>query len=205
MEKGGEAKVVYQNESSISVIGLGYVGLTTALCLASRGFKAVGVDTNAAILKQLQEGKPHFYEPGLKPLLDEARKNGSIRFTGEYTTALESSTTAFIAVGTPSSPDGGHDLSHVEGAAAALGRALRKVNAYRLIVVKSTVLPGTTLGVVKPLIERFSGKRLGEYGLCNNPEFIREGSAVEDTLNPDRVVIGESSWRFGRPWRSRAA
>jgi UDPglucose 6-dehydrogenase len=184
-------------KDTVGVVGLGRVGLTTAACFASRGFETVALDNSKDVLEKLRKGRPHFYEPKLEPMLREAIEKGRIHFTSSYAELVGRSTALFITVGTPSSKQGGLDLSQVRSATRSLGRAMRGVEGFRLIVVKSTVLPGTTLNVVKPLLERSSGWEVGEFGLCNNPEFLQEGNAVADTLWPGRIVIGEVDRRSG--------
>jgi len=179
----------------ISFFGLGYVGLVTALAFASRGFKVYGYDADRRKVESLKNGKLYIYEPGLQDLLERSR--GNFTPTDDAEQAVMSTDVTFITVGTPSRPDGSIDLSQVMSAAETMGRALRKKDEYHLIVVKSTVLPGTTDKVAE-IVERESGKRAGDgFGVCMNPEFLREGSAVEDMLKPDRIVIGCIDERSG--------
>jgi UDPglucose 6-dehydrogenase len=182
----------------ISVFGLGYVGLTFGVCLASRGFEVTGVDVDKNRVEAVNGGEPPFYEPGLSELLREALGKGFFRATTDARDAVLASDASFICVGTPSAPDGSADLKYVEAAARAVGKALRGKEKWHLVVVRSTVPPGTTGGLVKRALEEESGKRAGEgFGLCANPEFTKEGSAVNDTFNPDRIVIGELDERSG--------
>ncbi len=184
-------------KETVGVVGLGRVGLTTATCFASRGFETLALDTNKDLVEKLRKGHPHFYEPKLEPMLREAIEKGRIHFTSSHAELVGKSTTVFITVGTPSTQGGVMDLAQVRSASSSVGRAMRDVESFRLIVVKSTVLPGTTLNVVKPLLEKSSGREFGEFGLCNNPEFLREGDAVGDTFWPGRVIIGEADRRSG--------
>ncbi len=178
----------------ISFFGLGYVGLVTALAFASRGFKVYGHDVDKNKIKNLRNKKLYIYEPGLQDLLERSEENFIPTENAEE--ALMKTDVTFITVGTPSRPDGSIDLSYVRSAAETIGRALRK-KGYHLIVVKSTVLPGTTEEVAR-IIERESGRRAGEgFGICMNPEFLREGNAVEDIFKPDRIVIGCIDERSG--------
>jgi UDP-glucose 6-dehydrogenase len=174
----------------VAVVGLGYVGLPTAACFASRGFRAIGIDTDDKKVRALKSGKTQLYDRGFPELFRRGLEEGSLSFTSDYESALADAATVFITVGTPSLRNGSIDLSQVRAAATSIGRVLRNQKGYRLVVVKSTVAPGTTRNVVGPTIEKHSGKRLGEYGLAANPEFLREGDAVGGTLSPDRVVIG---------------
>jgi UDPglucose 6-dehydrogenase len=183
---------------AISIFGLGYVGLCTAACFADRGFKVVGVDVDEEKVKVLAEGRSSIHEPGLEPMLQKAIKGGTLRPTLDAKSAVEESDVSFITVGTPSGPDGRIDLKHVELAARDVGSAMRDKAGYHLVVVKSTVTPGTTQNVIKPILEEVSTKSCGrDFGLCVNPEFLQEGDAIRGVLEPDRIVIGEFDGRSG--------
>jgi len=175
----------------IAVVGSGYVGLTVGVCFASRGFRVFCVDVDVERVQRINRGEAPFYEPQLGGLLRGAVNRGLLSSTTDVAEAVADADFSFICVGTPSLPDGHVDLSQVRAAASAVGRALRDKSGYHVVVVKSTVVPGTTLGVVLPLLERESGKKLGNgFGLAVNPEFLSEGSAVDNFLHPDRIVIG---------------
>jgi len=179
-------------DKTLSFFGLGYVGLTSAVCFASRGFKAIGFDTDPRKIELINSGKTPFYEPQLEELLREAKRRGLLSFTNSPEEAVEGSDITFITVGTPSNPDGSINLEQIKNASKQIGQALKGKRGYHLVAVRSTVTPGTTENVVKPIIESHSGKKCGEsWGLCFNPEFLREGSAVSDTFHPDRIIIGE--------------
>ena len=179
-------------QKALSFFGLGYVGLASAVCFASRGFKVIGFDVDPEKVELVKSGKPPFYEPQLDGLLMEALKSGLLSFTNSPDEAVEGSDVTFITVGTPSNPDGSINLEQVKNASKQIGQALSGKSGYHLVVVRSTVTPGTTENVVKPIIERFSGKMCGDgWGLCFNPEFLSEGSAVNDAFHPDRIIIGE--------------
>jgi UDPglucose 6-dehydrogenase len=166
------------------------VGLVTASCFAKRGYKVVGIDADARRLEQIRNGETPFLEPGLKVYLGEVIEEGTLSVTGDASLNARSDL-AFISVGTPSRRDRSIDLAHVKHAASAIGQSLRKSNHRQLVVIKSTVIPGTTRKLVKPIIEKESGNGAGHgFGLCSNPEFLREGNAVHDTESPDRIVIG---------------
>ena len=181
----------------VSIFGLGYVGLTFAATLASRGFKVVGYDIDERKLELIKRGKPPFYEPGLEELLAEAVSNGNLTVTRDPEEAVNNTDVTFITVGTPEGPDGGADLSQLHSALRDLGRGLAKKQSWHLVVIRSTVPPGTSRSAAK-LLEEMTGKKCGvDFGLCMNPEFLREGNAIEDNLNPDRVVIGECDKRSG--------
>ena len=182
----------------LAFVGLGYVGLTTAVCFASRGFKVYGYDVDKEKVDNIMSGHPTFYEPGVDELLAKSLEEGNFRCVKSFRDLVWSSDVIFITVGTPSLPDGSTDLSFVEEASRCIGLTMRGVEGFKLVVVKSTVPPGTTEGLVKSMIESESKKTCGvDFGLCMNPEFLREGSAVYDTFNPDRIVIGEFDERSG--------
>ncbi len=182
----------------LSFFGMGYVGLTTAVCFANKRFKTICYDTDKRKLNLIQASKPPFYECGLKELLESVIREGSLSFVSDPIEAVLDSDITFIVVGTPSKPDGNIDLIQIEEASKTIGTALSEKDDWHLIVVKSTVIPGTTENLIKPALERYSNKRIGEdYGLCANPEFLREGSAIKDVLHPDRIIIGEVDKRSG--------
>ncbi|MCW4047179.1 MAG: UDP-glucose/GDP-mannose dehydrogenase family protein [Candidatus Bathyarchaeota archaeon] len=183
----------------VSVIGVGYVGLCTAVGFASRGYNVIASDTDPEKAAKINSGIPPFHEPGLQNMLEEAVRNGRLKcLVGKTAEAVAGSDLTFIAVGTPSKADGSIDLQFIKLAAHDIGEALRQKNVYHLVVVKSTVVPTTTQDVVKPILEKVSGKKCGsDFGLCMNPEFLRQGSAFEDTLHADRLVIGAYDERSG--------
>jgi nucleotide sugar dehydrogenase len=182
----------------ISIFGLGYVGLTFGVCLAKKGFEVIGVDVDTTRVDTVNKGEVPFYEPGLSELLHEAAEKGVFKATTDAHNAVLASDATFICVGTPSLPDGSADLSYVVSATRDIGKAIREKDKWHLVAVRSTVPPGTTGGLVRRIIEGESGKHAGEgFGLCMNPEFTKEGSAVEDTFSPDRIVIGEFDERSG--------
>jgi len=183
---------------AISISGLGYVGLCTAACFANKGFKVVGVDVDEEKVKLLSGRGSPVYEPGLESMLERAVERGMFFPTTDVKAAIDRSDISFITVGTPSRADGSIDLKHVESAARDLGSAMKDKANYHLVVVKSTVTPGTTQNLVKPLLEKFSLKSCGkDFGLCMNPEFLQEGDAIRGVVEPDRVVIGEFDERSG--------
>lgn len=173
----------------VSVIGTGYVGLVTGVCLAQKGHPVTCVDVDHARVAQVNRGEVPFHEPGLAELL---RRNLGRRFraTGDLRAAVLQSELTLIAVGTPSGRRG-IDLGEVRAAVRQVGRALAKKNERHTVVIKSTVVPGTTDGFVKEVLEKASGKRAGrDFGLGMNPEFLSEGEAVGDFMRPDRIVLG---------------
>ena len=183
----------------ISIIGTGYVGLTTAVCFASRGYRVIASTKNEENVRTLNTGRAPFYEPGLDEALAHSIKSKHLRAEISRAKAVSETDVSFITVGTPDQPDGKIDLRYIVSASEDIGRALRDKNGYHVVVVKSTVTPGTTRDVVKQALEKTSDLAAGlDFGLCMNPEFLRQGSAIEDTLHPDRVVVGEYDKRSGK-------
>jgi len=174
---------------NIAVIGTGYVGLVSGVCLAAKGHRVTCVDLRAEVVASLNRGQPHIHEQGLPELLERTLAAGRFRATTILDDALIDAEIALIAVGTPSE-QGRIDLQFVRSAAAQIGAFLRKLPKFISIVVKSTVVPGTTDTIVRETLEEASGMQLGEFGVGMNPEFLREGSAVFDFMNPDRIVLG---------------
>jgi UDPglucose 6-dehydrogenase len=175
----------------LGIVGTGHVGLVYAVAFTLAGHEVVGADVDKKAVASLQEGKTTFYEPDLDDVFAKARKTGRLSFTTDVAGAARAAEVVFLAVGTPSREDGSIDVSFLEAAAKTVGQGMRSARGYQVIAVKSTVVPGTTEGVVRPALEKSSGKKAGrDFGLCMNPEFLREGSAVEDALHPDRLVIG---------------
>ncbi len=174
----------------ISVVGTGYVGLVTGACLAEKGHEVACVDVVGEKVEAINRGEAPIYEDGLEELV---KKNVGkrLRASTELEPAIAESELTFICVGTPSREDGAMDLKYVKSAARSIGKALADKAGYHVVTVKSTVSPGTTEEVVLPILEKESGKKAGKgFGLAMNPEFLREGRAVEDFMNPDRIVIG---------------
>ncbi len=174
----------------VSVFGLGRVGLVTAVCLAKHGYKVVGIDPDSRLVDKLKNGEAPFYEPKLQDYLNNAIKKKAFTATQDPSVNSESDI-AYIAVGTPSQPGGGIDVSYVEQAAKMIGQSLREAGQPQLVVIKSTVTPGTARKVVKPAVRSESQKTSSvNFSVCSNPEFLREGNAIHDTEFPDRIVIG---------------
>ena len=173
----------------IAVVGTGYVGLVSGACLADVGHEVTCVDLDAAKVAAIERGEAFLFEPGLQEIMD--RTAGTrLRGTTDLAAAVRASDLTMIAVGTPS-VDGHIDLEFVRAAAASIGEALREHPEPHVVVVKSTVVPGTTEDVVRPELERASGRSVGDgLGLAMNPEFLREGNAVVDFMEPDRIVLG---------------
>jgi UDPglucose 6-dehydrogenase len=181
-----------RKSEAISIVGLGYVGLCTAATFASRGFRTIGIDIDEERIEQIREGKAPIHEPQLDGMLKKAITRKLLDATTDISRAADTNTT-FLTVGTPSRQDGSIDLSFIKNASENLGSALREKPGYHLVVVKSTVVPGTTNGTVNRLLEQSSKKNIGsELGLCANPEFLKEGTAIDDALHPDKIVIGSN-------------
>jgi UDPglucose 6-dehydrogenase len=173
----------------VSVIGAGYVGLITGACLAERGHDVVCIDTDESKVRSIQAGRATLHEPGLPELLARSVRK-RLRATTDLREGVLSTDASLVAVGTPLR-DGEIDLRFVEAAAAGVGDALADKHGYHVVAVKSTVVPGTTDEVVAPILERASGKRAGrDFGVGVNPEFLTEGQAVSDFMEPDRIVLG---------------
>ena len=182
----------------ISVIGAGYVGLVSAVCFADRGYEVTLSTEDPEKAKQINRAIPPFHETGLDQTLKRALDSGRMRATVGREEAVLNSDVTFIAVGTPSRTDGSIDLAFIKDSSARVGEALQRKVSYHLVAVRSTVVPGTTENIVKPMIEKHSGRAAGEdFGLVMQPEFLRQGSAIYDTINPDRIIIGEFDSRSG--------
>ena len=173
----------------VCIVGTGYVGLVTGVCLATKGHDVTCVDHDPAIVVSLNEGRPHIFEEGLPELLTLARATGRFTATADLESGLDGAKIAMIAVGTPF-VNGVVDLSYVRGAARDIGAYIGKTDRHICVVMKSTVLPCTTDTVVREEIEVASGKRFPAFGLGMNPEFLREGNAIVDFMGPDRIVLG---------------
>jgi len=183
---------------NLSIVGAGYVGLCTAVGFASKNYKVIIVESNVQKVNSINNAVPPFYEPGLEELLKKVVEEKNLKCTSDYEEAILNSQITFITVGTPSLPDGNIDLQYIKSASRKIGEALAKKKEYHLVVVKSTVTPSTTNDVVKVLIEKHSKKKCGShFGLCVNPEFLVEGSALNGVLNPDRIIIGEYDKKSG--------
>ncbi|HEV3304908.1 MAG TPA: nucleotide sugar dehydrogenase [Candidatus Sulfotelmatobacter sp.] len=177
----------------VSVFGLGYVGSVTAACLASKGHSIIGVDMSRSKVEQLDAGRSPIVEPGMKELVEKAHQSALLRATTDSAAAVMQTDISFLCVGTPSLRSGKLDLGHVEPVCREIGAVLKKKDAFHLVALRSTVLPGTAETIVIPALEQTSGKRLGkDFGVCVNPEFMREGTAVADFLEPAMTIIGAS-------------
>ncbi len=177
----------------ITVAGTGYVGLITGVGLASQGHDVTCVDIIKEKVDKINSGITPIHEKDLPELLKKVLERGNFRATLNLKSAVKDSDITFICVGTPSREDGSINLQYVEDVSKGIGEAIKENGKYHIVVVKSTVIPGTTESVVTPILEKYSGKRAGvDFGIAMSPEFLREGKALEDFMHPDRVVIGTS-------------
>ena len=173
----------------IAIIGVGYVGLVSGLCFAKK-HEVIFVDVDANKINLLNKGRIPFYEPNLNELCRQVSKRA--KFTTDLSKAADADF-IFVCTGTPTKGND-IDLSHIKNACKSVGKMIRGRNTYPIIVIKSTVVPKTTSSVLLPILEKHSKKKAGNgFGLCVNPEFLREGNAVEDFLEPDRIIIGAST------------
>ena len=170
----------------ISIIGAGYVGLVTGVCFADMGHEIICVDVDQEKVDKINKGIAPIHEENLSEMLK--RNKERLTATTDYSVALSQSDITFLCVGTPSRSDGSIDLSYIEEATRFIGQLIKK---WHLVVVKSTVVPGTTRDIITPLLEKVSGKKEGkDFSVAMNPEFLREGKAIHDFQYPDRIVIG---------------
>ncbi|MCB2224300.1 MAG: nucleotide sugar dehydrogenase [Actinobacteria bacterium] len=182
----------------IAVIGLGYVGTTTAACLAAQGHEVAGVDVNPRKVEMVARGESPIIEDGIAERLSAAATAGRLTATTSAAGAIAVSDVSLICVGTPSRPNGSLDLDHLLQAAREVGEALAACGHYHVVAVRSTMLPGTLETEVVPVLEQASGKPAGEdFGVAVNPEFLREGDAVRDFTDPPFTLIGEGDPRAG--------
>jgi len=178
---------------SISVFGLGYVGTVTAACLAHLGHDVIGVDLSPTKVEAMEAGRSPIVEPRVGTLIAEAHAAKRLHATSDSESAILNSEISFLCVGTPSLRNGKLDLGHIEPVCRDIGQVLKKKDTFHLVVLRSTVLPGTAETIVVPAIENASGKTMGkDFGVCVNPEFMREGTAVADFLEPAMTILGSA-------------
>ncbi len=177
----------------VSVFGLGYVGSVSAASFAGDGHQVVGVDVNTDKVAAINAGRSPIVEPGLDELLTRCAAEGSLRATTDTAEAIEDSEVSLLCVGTPSRKNGSLDLTYLERVAEQVGAALKNKSTYHVVVVRSTVLPGTTHDLIIPALERESGKKYGDgFGVSVNPEFLREGTALKDFRKPPLTLVGHN-------------
>ena len=178
-----------KSKMHITVIGTGYVGLVSGVCLASKGHNVSCIDVRPEVVLSLNQGVPHIHERGLPELLRESLQKGTFKASENLNEALSDSELVLVAVGTPSNC-GKIDLGMISQVARDIGKYLRTNDRFLSVVIKSSVIPGTTDGLILQTLEETSGKKLGDFGLGMNPEFLREGDAIADFLFPDRIIMG---------------
>lgn len=176
----------------VSIFGLGYVGAVTAGCLARDGHEVIGVDVEASKVRLINEGKTPIIEEDIGEIITAGVSAGRLRATADVQDAIDNSELSLICVGTPSRRNGSLDLSYVQQVCAQIGDRIAMKNSFHCVVIRSTMLPGSMHSVVIPTLEEYSGKRAGiDFGVCNNPEFLRESTAVYDFYHPPKTVIGD--------------
>jgi len=181
----------------ISVIGAGYVGLVTAAALASKGHNVIVVDIDETRVSMISQKKSPIFEEGLDDMLSDCIESNRIRAIGDCEGILATEIT-LICVGTPSNPDGSMNLNYIKASAGDIGRMLSTKSERHTVVVRSTVIPGTTKGIIIPILEQNSGKKANvDFDVAVNPEFLQEGKALHGFFNPDRIIIGEEEQRAG--------
>jgi GDP-mannose 6-dehydrogenase len=176
----------------ISVFGMGYVGTVSAGCLATDGHEVIGVDPVRTKVDLINAGQCPIIEEDIGEIIAAMVKSGRLRATTDQDEAIRQTELSFVCVGTPSQSNGNLDLTYIRRVCELIGRALKKKSTRHTVVIRSTILPGTMLQIVIPTLEEYSGKKAGaDFGVCNNPEFLREGSAVRDFNSPPKTVIGQ--------------
>jgi GDP-mannose 6-dehydrogenase len=186
------------SRARLSVLGLGYVGCVSAACFAAEGHAVVGVDVDASKTAQLARGQAPIVEERINELVAEVVADGRLRVGDDLAGAVAETDVSLVCVGTPSGAGGRLSTEHLERVSEELGLALADKDAWHTVVFRSTMLPGTCEGLLVPLLEKFSGKRAGvDFGVCVNPEFLREGSSVRDFYDPPKTVVGQSDDRAG--------
>lgn len=180
----------------VGIIGLGFVGLSLASVLGSKNYSTLGFDSDKKKLSEIKNGKPPFYEPHLEETLNLALRRG-LEITDNLTTIVENCQMIFVTVGTPQENDGSINLSMIKSVVGEIGKHLKDVKNKPVIIIKSTVVPGTAIDVLLPILVSKTRKKLGkDFGLITNPEFLRESMAINDTINPHMIVLGGAKDRF---------
>jgi GDP-mannose 6-dehydrogenase len=183
----------------ISIFGIGYVGCVSAACLARAGHEVVGVDVNPTKVEIINSGASPIVEPGINELIADVVRAGKLSATTDTSHAVNSTDVSLICVGTPSKPNGSLDLGHVQRVCEQIGKALASKSERHTIVIRSTMLPGSIESVAQPALESASGKKAGkDFGLCVNPEFLREGSSLKDFYAPPFTLIGTDDEQTGK-------
>jgi len=181
---------------NIAIFGMGYVGAVSAACLARDGHDVIGVDIDPNKLDLLRKGHSPIVEEGIQELTSQVVKAGRLQVSDNVDEAIGGSAISFICVGTPSLPNGSQNLGAIEHVVGQIGESIGRHDHYHVVVIRSTVRPGTVMDKVRPILEERSGKRLGEgFGLAFQPEFLREGTSIRDYDNPPFTVVGGDSQR----------
>jgi GDP-mannose 6-dehydrogenase len=187
----------------IAIFGLGYVGVVSAACLARDGHEVLGVDPNSVKTDLVNQAKSPIVEPGLDALMQAAVASGRLRASADHAVAVRHCDLMLICVGTPGAANGSLDLRYVRRICEQIGEALAGINDFKIVAIRSTLLPGSMQSVVIPTLEKSSAKRAGEhFGVCINPEFLREGTAIYDYDHPAKTVIGANDERTAAPVRA---
>lgn len=188
-----------ENKPSISVVGLGYVGAVSTACLSSLGHQIIGVDIDPNKVEAIATGHSPIHEKDLERLLAEGVGDGLVTATDDLEQAVVDTDVTFVSVGTPTAADGGCDHSYIDAAARAIGAGLKRKQDFHVVVMRCSIPPGVTMGFMAPIIEEVSGLTAGvDFGVCFNPEFLREGVAVDDFYAPPKTVIGANDDRSAR-------
>ncbi|WP_166417318.1 nucleotide sugar dehydrogenase [Cochlodiniinecator piscidefendens] len=182
--------------ASISIVGLGYVGAVSTACLAHLGHQVIGVDMDQDKVESVGRGESPIHEKDLELYLREGVDRGLISTTDDLAAAVRETDVTFISVGTPTAADGGCDYSYIEQAARSMGVGLAQKKGFHVFAMRCSIPPGTTMKVMAPILEKISGKTVGrDFGICFNPEFLREGVAIADFHTPPKTVIGTTDLR----------
>jgi GDP-mannose 6-dehydrogenase len=186
--------------TAVSIFGLGYVGCVSAACFARQGFDVVGVDVSQAKVDLVNAGQSTILEEGIQELVAEMRASGRLRATTDVAEAVRATSVSLVAVGTPSRTNGSIDLRYIRRVCEQIGEALRDKAERHTVVVRSTIMPGTIDEVVIPALEQASGKRAGaDFGVCSNPEFLREGTSIKDFYDPPFTLVGAHDPAHAKP------
>ena len=187
---------VSHQKSRISIVGLGYVGAVSTACLASLGHKVIGVDIDRTKINQIARGQSPIHEEMLGETLAQGVRDGLVSATDDLAAAVRETDVTFVSVGTPTAADGGCDYSYIEQAAKSMAVGLCQKEGFHVFAMRCSIPPGTTMKVMTTILEDMSGKVAGrDFGICFNPEFLREGVAIDDFHNPPKTVIGTSDFR----------
>ncbi len=180
-----------KRQKTLSIFGLGYVGVVTGVCFAGRGYRVIGVDVNKVKVDLINQGKSPIVEKGIDKIMSKTVRTGKFSATTSAREAILNSDISIICVGSPSLENGGINLQHLKAVAAQIGSVLKELDRYQIVVIRSTVLPGTTEDIIVPILENSSHKKAyRDFGVLVNPEFMREGSSIEDFFAPAKIIIG---------------